>query len=194
MSSDRIQDLRVSAPDSDAKSKPFQEELATQWSAPTKRDTTSISEPANPFAKVISDAKPPVIAGIADVALYSGLSLAEQRFGEGAQFFSKNIAGINVVAHETTLTAAKYMALPIASAAAYAFSRDFHSLTHSTSVHDTLRDSAALVADSVAIAGATSTFVPKVRLFSTAMQYAGLTSRAFLGNLNQESSLSKELE
>ena len=122
------------------------------------------------------------------------VNLAGKRFGEGPEFFSKKIAGVNVVAHETSMTAAKYMALPVASAAAYAFSRDFHSLTHSTSVSDTLKDSAALVADSLTIAGAVSTFVPKVRLFSTAMQFAGLTSRAFLGNLNQESNLSNKPE
>ena len=122
------------------------------------------------------------------------MSLAEQRYSQGPEIFSKKIAGVNVVAHETGITAAKYMAVPVATAAAYAFSRDFHSLTHSNSVSDTLKDSAALVADSLTIAGAVGTFVPKVRLFSTAMQFAGLTSRALLGNLNQESSLSSKPE
>jgi hypothetical protein len=194
VSSDRIQDLRVPAPDSDAKAKPFQAELTAQWSAPTKTDRTSISEPTNPFGKLISDAKPPVIAGITDVALYSGLALAEQRFGAGAVIFSKQIGNVNIHANAGNLTAAKYMALPVATAAAYAFTRDFQSLTHSTSVSDAWKDSGALLADSLTIAGAVSTFVPKVRLFSTAMQFAGLTARAVLGNLNQESNLSNKSE
>ncbi len=92
MSSDRIQDLTVSAPDTDAKNKHFHAELSTHWST-----------------------------------------------------LSSKIAGVNVVAHETIISAARFMALPVATAAtAYAFFRDFHSLTHSTSANETLKDYALL--------------------------------------------------